>query len=466
MKRSLLFRNIAAVCITFGIALTENRVLAQDLIKVSEDTHIQSGGSAGNNYGGNATVIVKTNSSGVIDRMGLMKFDFTSLTDYNANDILSVRLYMGFHNSHTGTLSFYEYPDTWSEGTVTFNSAPMSDPASMTLVNTLTTSSAWHNDTSSFHGGVDLTNYFLSEMQSDQIMSIAIVGESSGTGYDLRSKENTTAISIPGQTDWGAYVEITYISETANTLFESFEGTDLPTDYTISAGTYTVENSLLDVDMALSGSNYRADIWYNQTGSNTAPSFTFTPLVDKYMAIKFIGERPEGNLKFEMQTVGNTWFNTEWNSGTPDGSYTSSYGNHIYYFDLSDEAQYTAPVDIDRIHFIIADNPISQEYQVDWIGTFSSLNAIDAYKDVDDIDGSTMAINTFSQQTPVIVSKNQGIAISNLNAPSEIKVWDMTGRLIRTVYSENAITFPSSPGLYLVSIESEGSVIRKKVWIK
>ncbi|MGQ1948324.1 CBM96 family carbohydrate-binding protein [Geofilum sp. OHC36d9] len=455
---------VAAVfCLT-----TVNQVNAQDIVKVVADTHIQVGNPDGN-FSTTNQFIVKTNADEAIDRMGLLKFDFNSLSDYDASNVLSAQLFMGYHNSHNGTISIYEYASSWEESTVTWNNAPatvatIAELADWTAIGVQTTSADWHRDVESFHGGLDITSYFKTCMEDDKIMSLALVGEASGSGYDIHQKENTT-ISIDGHENWGAYILISYVSQAANALSESFDGNDLPAGYSVSnSGTYTVSNSLIDVDMVLSGDKYRADIWYNEGTSTAGSDISMNSAIDKYLAIKFQGERPDGNLKFEMKTASDVWMNTQWNYGA-DGQIVSTGSNNIYYFDLTKDESYSGAIDIRRLHFIIADNVNSQSYQIDWIGTFPSVDAIETIKDQNDISTPTdIKLSSFSKLN--VFGASGSIEISNCAVGNMISVYSMSGTLVyEGVAKTSNVSVKCSNGLYLVAVKGV-AIETTKVFVK
>lgn len=149
-----------------------------------------------------------------------------------------------------------------------------------------------------------------------------------------------------------------------------------------------VDGGLFTCVMKDQGSSYRADIQFNQE-NNEKVNFTLNPSVDKFLAIKFIGQRPSGNLKMEFNT-GNTWFNTKWNGGNPSSVSTDA-GNYIYYFDLTLDQGYTGnSINVHKLNIVIADNKNASDivYQVDWIATFASVAELQAYANWAD-DGLT-----------------------------------------------------------------------------
>jgi hypothetical protein len=151
--------------------------------------------------------------------------------------------------------------------------------------------------------------------------------------------------------------------------------------YTGNSSTSSVTDGVLNCTMGFT-TKYRGDLWYNYNGSSTISTdnnFTLYPERDVYLAIKFVGARPDGSLKLEMYTAANTWMNTQWNGGSADGSVTATNGDKIYYFRLTKDVAYTGTsIDIQRLHVSIADAVVSTSYSVDWIATFQTVDDIAA----------------------------------------------------------------------------------------
>lgn len=158
--------------------------------------------------------------------------------------------------------------------------------------------------------------------------------------------------------------------------------------YTVNSSISSVTNGVLNCTMGgPTSGKYRGDLWYNYTGTATVSTdynFTLYPDRDIYLAIKFIGARPDGSLKLEMYTAANTWMNTQWSAGV-DGTVTATNGDVIYYFRLTKDITYTGTsIDIQRLHLVIADAVVSTTYAVDWIATFQTTADITSYKDASD----------------------------------------------------------------------------------
>lgn len=163
----------------------------------------------------------------------------------------------------------------------------------------------------------------------------------------------------------------------------TFNGTDYA-GWAADVVSSNVDNGILSATQDLNGTKYRGDLKFNKA-NNGANTFMLNPSKDKYLAIKFIGSRPGGVLKFEFQHDDQQWCNTKWN-GTP--SSLDAADGKVYYFNLTGDDNYTSGhLDADgnfkvrRMNFVIADNTdaSSINYQVDWIATFESLEDLKMY---------------------------------------------------------------------------------------
>lgn len=162
----------------------------------------------------------------------------------------------------------------------------------------------------------------------------------------------------------------------------TFNSNEAPAGVTFG-GEVTYTDGHAVVELALQNNDkYRADFTY--TGS-----FTLDPTQSKVLAIKFIGERPAGNMTLEIQYKGaddeNVWMNSKWKN-KPDGSVTTNAGNYIYYYNLSKDEAYTTTLDCVSMKIKIADCPDAGSYTLDWIKTFASVEALEAGKNVNDDD--------------------------------------------------------------------------------
>lgn len=156
------------------------------------------------------------------------------------------------------------------------------------------------------------------------------------------------------------------------------------------------ENCHLATDMVLQGNGkYRADVSYKMGDTE---GFTIDANEHKFLAVKFIGTRPNGNLTLEIDNDG-AWMKNENNkdawTNKPQGSVVTSGGNTIYYYDLSRSPQFTGTVKVTKMNFKIADcaaEPYS--YAIDWVKTYADVDAIEADRDwKDDGDGDADEAN-------------------------------------------------------------------------
>jgi hypothetical protein len=155
---------------------------------------------------------------------------------------------------------------------------------------------------------------------------------------------------------------------------------------TLSNSEYAITDGRhLNCTMALqSNDKYRGDLVYNNSESADV-SLNLDPEVDAYLAVKFIGARPNGNMTMELKATDGAVFNPDGWKNTPAGSITTFNGNTIYYYDLTVTGGLTNAVDISKITLKIADAAIEPySYKIDWIKTFRSVAAITTDKDFQD----------------------------------------------------------------------------------
>ena len=245
--------------------------------------------------------------------------------------------------------------------------------------------------------------------------------------------------------------------------------------------TFDVEDGYLKASMVLdTNGKYRADLMYNsKDGTNnkgTAPSLFFNTTTDRFLAIKFIGNRPHGVIKFEMQTPGNQWLNSggQYQSGSLTGNIQTANGNTIYYLDLSANANFTGDfVEINLVKFIIADaanEPYS--YTVDWIASFESVEQIQAYKDMQD-DGENDLDEDFSTSaknatmTSLYVAATESLVhIGNIMSESIINIYDLSGQRVLSTTSAGAesVFIPfSQKGTFVIEVRGKETTKMVKV---
>lgn len=165
----------------------------------------------------------------------------------------------------------------------------------------------------------------------------------------------------------------------------------------------TTSDGHLVVPMAeQANGKYRQDLSFN----NADNAYTLDASADKVLAVKFIGTRPNGNMTLEFQNDG-TWLNSKWKN-RPDGSVTTSAGNTIYYYDLTKDEAYTGVLKVNRMGFKIADcTEAPYEYTLDWIKSYSSVDAIEADKDWKD-DGANDTDEANVVASPVQIEGKSG----------------------------------------------------------
>lgn len=84
----------------------------------------------------------------------------------------------------------------------------------------------------------------------------------------------------------------------------TFNGTD-NANWTADGTTVTVENGHLSVEMPENNGKYRADVHM------TKGNYTLDATADRYLAVKFIGKRPQGNMTLEIDNSGAWMKNSE-----------------------------------------------------------------------------------------------------------------------------------------------------------
>lgn len=276
----------------------------------------------------------------------------------------------------------------------------------------------------------------------------------------------------------GANIDDDGSSDKEELLFQSFATAEYGALWeTQSNSTSNFANGHLDVTMADQGTSYRGDLWYNYS-SSSSKNLGFNPSEDQFLAVKFIGTRPDGALKLEMQTEGSdgslSWFNTKWNGGSADGSTTTSSGNTIYYFDLTKDGGYTGTSDIliRRVHFVIADAKVTPyNYSIDWLGTFASVATLEAFKNtkddgVSDSEGVATAIVKNTKVQSNVFAKKGSIEIVNCEPGVIVTVYSIAGKMVsQVVASSLTVHVNCNAGLYVVKIQGN-SISTTKILVQ
>lgn len=185
-------------------------------------------------------------------------------------------------------------------------------------------------------------------------------------------------------------------------------GFDFYSNVKLDQNVANYQDGHMDVTMAEVNGKYRADIWYNRDSRDNY-KMTIDPSKIGVFAIKFIGDRPNGSLKFEW--LGDGW--TCPGNWTPTGNIKTANGNTIYYWDLSKITNYGSAEtqQLIRYHFTIADCTVEPyAYTIDWIGSFESFTALTADKDWKD-DGEN---DMDEYVAPKVVNETTGVSYSDL----------------------------------------------------
>ncbi|MFB6343226.1 DNRLRE domain-containing protein [Saccharicrinis sp. FJH62] len=180
-----------------------------------------------------------------------------------------------------------------------------------------------------------------------------------------------------------------------NVLYQPFDALngwyvdDKPAVGNIAAGTHSIIDGHLvatmgsQSDPASDPAKYRGDIKWVTT--DPAEYYSVKPSTDVLLAVKFIGDKPDATLKLELHDAINGVYIGKY---SPKGIIQTRNNNNIYYFMLTDNSGYAGEsILLDKIYFTVADNVVDTSYVVDWLATYSSLEALEADKDVKD-DGN------------------------------------------------------------------------------
>lgn len=174
----------------------------------------------------------------------------------------------------------------------------------------------------------------------------------------------------------------------AKTVEVNFDGTD--NEGWNASGNQTVSNGHFYVPMSeQANGKYRQDMRYD--APSDAEALALNPETDKYIAVKFIGSRPNGNMSLEFRfqdkvTCSGGNFNNK-----PHGTTVTKAGNQVCYWELGRNANYGTQTtnDLLFLQFKIADCvEAPYEYTIDWIKVYPSLEAMEADKNrADDGEG-------------------------------------------------------------------------------
>ncbi|WP_158560753.1 DUF7594 domain-containing protein [Paenibacillus contaminans] len=147
-----------------------------------EDTYVNAGGAANNNYGSSSQLLVKNyDVDGNLNRQAYMKYDLSSF----AGEIGSAKLKVYAVDSENSTIGVQVYgmeDDTWKENTATWNTKPGFEHyiANINVGKT----AGWYE--------IDVTAFVKSQMALDRKASFALVEQAAkGHAVSINSRENT-----------------------------------------------------------------------------------------------------------------------------------------------------------------------------------------------------------------------------------------------------------------------------------
>ena len=165
---------------TTGTALTP---ATATLLAPTDNTYVDGGADDATNYGGGTSMAVK-NSTGAYDRISLLKFSTTGVTGTVGRAILWVNGHVSDSGGSQATLTAYALSnDTWTETTVTFNTAPSLTTSYGT--GQISTTNDWIS--------LDVTG--LVATATGGITAIGLWEASAGLDVTLSTKESGTAKS-------------------------------------------------------------------------------------------------------------------------------------------------------------------------------------------------------------------------------------------------------------------------------
>ncbi|GET25400.1 DNRLRE domain-containing protein [Prolixibacter sp. NT017] len=160
-----------------------NPSLETDTIYATQDTYINGGTKADQNFGSDILIKVKdVDGAGDYDRRTFLMFDLKDITKTGNLRQAFVDVGVNFTHGKGLRLSLYDVPDTtWSETSMTWNNAPASDPNEIShLITSKVSVFSW-----------DCSDYVAGKLQNPGKISIKIDGEPGGNETnDLISKEN------------------------------------------------------------------------------------------------------------------------------------------------------------------------------------------------------------------------------------------------------------------------------------
>jgi len=195
--------------------------------------------------------------------------------------------------------------------------------------------------------------------------------------------EGTAVITVKSKFDDAITASIALTVE-AGKLDDNFNGTTTPWITSTAAATAKIQNSQFVVTMALSGTKYRGD--FQRKGGATVNA-------GKYPIIAFKMTRPTGaaggaNLTFDtnLGAFGNgaNKFSTE---TAADGTTILYYNIATGTFGASNKLSTTSPTTLTTFQLKVADLVLTDKevqagnnvYHVDWVKSFSSLEAMEDY---------------------------------------------------------------------------------------
>ncbi|MEO7960548.1 MAG: DNRLRE domain-containing protein [Ginsengibacter sp.] len=170
-------------CIGGTLIFFCNAIVAQNVVKHPvADAFVRSGASAGNNFGHDASLVIKAAGSNDFTRYSYLKFSLDAVSNVKT---ATLRIY-GRNTDSDNSIQITAlgiYDDSWTETGITFNNAP--SPGNNQL------SSAAVNDIDKYYE-FDVTDFVKSQLAADKMVSLVLKDISNkNTTLTFNSNDNS-----------------------------------------------------------------------------------------------------------------------------------------------------------------------------------------------------------------------------------------------------------------------------------
>ncbi len=175
---------------------TQNNGTVRSL-RAYEDSYVQDGSYATNNYGSANSLVLKAGSAG-FNRQSYLKFQLASSGLTNATNA-SLKIYITSIPDGAASISLYQVTsDTWNEDTLVWTNKP----AAGTLISSQTISNA------SQWASFDVTSYVNSQFVGDKIASFVFIAATSNKWVAFDSHENNHAPVLDLSSPNSGYIDL------------------------------------------------------------------------------------------------------------------------------------------------------------------------------------------------------------------------------------------------------------------